>query len=284
MISAFIRSKVCRCIGEGNQEQDYLAEALQDPWGKEIYICIVGQHDQLGRPQSYVCHARLNDSIPQGVNSTIGGIPVQANRRDLSQRERGFTRHPLIRNISSTMQVQEPHRPFIAPTKTSIISSACAIPQRVRNSKTTLSFVAYFTTTVQPYIDPPLHPGVIALGFARDHPAVNHPAMKLAREKCIPSSSTKDIQQDDKPQLSAYVGIHYRTHEVFAMINSQLTANTRSPHSEHPPRILSSRSYSSITNTAIQRVSSSLIPPLPTREAPNRLPTPSSSSSRTANF
>ena len=164
MISAFIRNKVYRYIGENNQQQSYLAEALQDPWGKKIHICIVGQYNQLGRPQSCGGHHKLNRLIPQSVNSTTEANQVQANRRDLRLRERGFTPYPLIRNI----------RQHYADSRAtfSMTSSPCAIPQRVHNSNMTSSFVAFFTTTVQRYIHLPLQPGVIAQRFDRDHPAM----------------------------------------------------------------------------------------------------------------
>ena len=165
MLSAFIRNRLCRSIGEDKQEQSYQAEALQDPGGKEINICIVGQYNQLGRPQSYVCHDRLNDSIPQSLASTIEGNQVQATRRDLTQRGRVFIAHPLFRNIPNPTQVQEPRRPFPYPFRTSFTYPACDSPQRVRNSNMTLSFVAYFTTTVQPYIHLPLPPRLIAQRF-----------------------------------------------------------------------------------------------------------------------
>ena len=162
MLSAFIRNRLCRSIGEDKQEQNYQAEALQDPGAKEINICIAGQYNQLGRPQSYVRHDRLNNSIPQSLVSTIEANRVQANRRDLTQRGRVFIAHPLIRNIPNII---ETHHPFTSSSETSITPPACASPQRVRNSNITLSFVAYFTTTVQQYIRLPLHPRLIAQRF-----------------------------------------------------------------------------------------------------------------------
>ena len=80
-ISAFIRNKVYWYIGRDNQEQSYLAGSLQDPWSKNTSICIVGHYNQLGRPQSDGCHDRLNDLIPQRLDSTAELKHVQVNRR-----------------------------------------------------------------------------------------------------------------------------------------------------------------------------------------------------------
>ena len=123
-ITALIRNnKVYR----DNKERSHLAESLQDPWSKNTYICIVGQHNQLGRPQSYGCHDRFNDLIPQSVIPTAELNHVQGNRRDLRLEGEASLHIPSSGTYASITQIQEQHSPFPNPTETFIPSSAYTI-------------------------------------------------------------------------------------------------------------------------------------------------------------